>query len=1212
MTTKTADPERDLLHGTAVQTRIVLIDPTRVTRYSAVRPISHHAVASILQSLKESKTFEVQYAVTGVIDADNGDVYIRDGAHRIMAVLKGRQEEPDVFDSMMVPMIVVESQESNESCEALLAFNSNLQCEIRKTTTFADHVAFIGRILETSHSAKFAEDKKSLESRTWSEIVSWTSDHSDTISREQVRKILDKRDLNPIFNIVKAMLPRPRLCCSSPLSTPDSRAWEMFFTCTSDSKCPASGSMPFPDITDVLGNPSEPGSSSTRAASDNHDQADPSSNGSLSRRALDCPFFRGNFRNSPQNAESRAFSTEEQATVFEKVLFMSEIHHMRQVQRPVKPNGGRGGTKPIKKQKHAGFAYFQSSDTSHGQRVGFAVRCVVKAWNFIATALGYEDVDEMLAPYIQFDLTTASYAAITHTHVWAPHAQSTSLLHGESMCGNQESLTGKAKEADEAMHSQLRTVAAQFLTDVRNTATDKRLFGDTFSAAAVASEIRKAFCAGTSRESLAPSLQQRLRGLPAISSRLQNSLAQQIAEPQGSDAPVLSRNRTPAVHAETAAQSIHDPPAADREVTSRSVLNSQAPTAQERVSPPTTRLRSRMTTTSITSGRTPPRVSRPLAGSRASAPQEKVMVPSDAQGTSVEDHAASSQPPFASIANTVQHGGSLQQTHPEAGRPPSESSSLQSDEETVRLKMAKYSSCYPVSFRALVKTHLETCNEDLTGKVQLVLTDPPYNTRSDRDLPNSEHDVLGPEDLVDAAKLIASLLRPGGHAVIFCSTQQFEAWTRELQKDASMMVDTMPFLFLRTPTFYTQDPRRKTTNLFNMCEWGVHATKQGAGKPGHDMVAYKPFGYVTSRFKGWCNVIDNILKPAARELVWTKTVADDNGTDISRQIRFEQKSELLMCELISRFSMPLDTVVDLFSGTYTTAAACLNIKGGLYRRFVGSERDESCHNISINRILKAFKVQYMKGCFGEQDEKMCRIFNSNCPPTNLAPLWTPPKGCSAFCFLPEHILRFLGILCPELILADSLREKPADQWSEEQLEELEDVSPAVLRALDCMHFNVTVKPSLIIGAGDGLFATRAFAIGERIGWYNGTHVYRDLSKGDYSLVRLYGPRVLWCTVERFRKYGLQLSEKINDQTVFIVPPEYCSATMINDPRSCQGDQTLNKRVANVAFQQSTVTKETLVDPFVVEVITLRSIDENEELLIDYGSSFTAWSSTASR
>jgi hypothetical protein len=102
------------------------------------------------------------------------------------------------------------------------------------------------------------------------------------------------------------------------------------------------------------------------------------------------------------------------------------------------------------------------------------------SWNFIATALGYEDVDEMLAPYIQFDLTTASYAAITHTHVWAPHAQSTSLLHGESMCGNQESLTGKAKEADEAMHSQLRTVAAQFLTDVRNTATDKRLFGDTF------------------------------------------------------------------------------------------------------------------------------------------------------------------------------------------------------------------------------------------------------------------------------------------------------------------------------------------------------------------------------------------------------------------------------------------------------------------------------------------------------------------------------------------------------------------------------------------------------------------------------------------------------------------------------------------------------------------------------------------------------------
>jgi hypothetical protein len=338
MKRKTADPQLDLLHGTSVKTKVVLIDPQRVTRYSAVRPITAAAVDAVFHSLRASKGFEGQHAVTCFIDAATSDVYIRDGAHRVMAVLLGWQVDPDVFDPTMVPMIALEEIERIDSCEALLAFDSNEQSGVRKEMSFADHVASIARARETANEAYFISKGKPLVSCTWNFIKTWTTRQSEPASRAQVKSFLTKKYMSIIYNIVKAMLPQPRLCRSSPLSTPGYCAWEMYyFIGTNDSKCPASRSMPFTEISDVLGSPAKPGSSSTRhisaARHDKHDQAETSSKDTISRRALDCPFFRGNYSNTPQTAETPAFLTVEQATAFEKVLFMSKIHHMRLSQR---------------------------------------------------------------------------------------------------------------------------------------------------------------------------------------------------------------------------------------------------------------------------------------------------------------------------------------------------------------------------------------------------------------------------------------------------------------------------------------------------------------------------------------------------------------------------------------------------------------------------------------------------------------------------------------------------------------------------------------------------------------------------------------------------------------------------------------------------------------------------------------------------------------
>lgn len=64
----------------------------------------------------------------------------------------------------------------------------------------------------------------------------------------------------------------------------------------------------------------------------------------------------------------------------------------------------------------------------------------------------------------------------------------------------------------------------------------------------------------------------------------------------------------------------------------------------------------------------------------------------------------------------------------------------------------------------------------LDGTVQFVLTDPPYNVWRLRKVENSAHDSLFFREMRNTVELMTSLLRPGGHAIFFCTDQQFAAW----------------------------------------------------------------------------------------------------------------------------------------------------------------------------------------------------------------------------------------------------------------------------------------------------------------------------------------------------------------------------------------------------------------------------------------------------
>lgn len=111
---------------------------------------------------------------------------------------------------------------------------------------------------------------------------------------------------------------------------------------------------------------------------------------------------------------------------------------------------------------------------------------------------------------------------------------------------------------------------------------------------------------------------------------------------------------------------------------------------------------------------------------------------------------------------------------------PSRSPHLSADSEesynTININMFKTFCCLYDGFAQLFKSCVEQKGLDSQGQVALIITDPPYNTRRQKNRPNSEHDVFTIEDIVKFVNFIKLVLNPGEHAIIFCSHLQFNSW----------------------------------------------------------------------------------------------------------------------------------------------------------------------------------------------------------------------------------------------------------------------------------------------------------------------------------------------------------------------------------------------------------------------------------------------------
>lgn len=124
-------------------TRYIQVNPLDVKLFAKIRQISDHRVSEFLNDFK-SRGFLPHFPVTGFIQK-NGDVFITDGAHRIVAYRRG--VETGVLQCSTIPMMVTQ-------CEDLVlakteAFFCNEASVLSRSMGVMDYVMLIAQLRDS-------------------------------------------------------------------------------------------------------------------------------------------------------------------------------------------------------------------------------------------------------------------------------------------------------------------------------------------------------------------------------------------------------------------------------------------------------------------------------------------------------------------------------------------------------------------------------------------------------------------------------------------------------------------------------------------------------------------------------------------------------------------------------------------------------------------------------------------------------------------------------------------------------------------------------------------------------------------------------------------------------------------------------------------------------------------------------------------------------
>ena len=540
----------------------------------------------------------------------------------------------------------------------------------------------------------------------------------------------------------------------------------------------------------------------------------------------------------------------------------------------------------------------------------------------------------------------------------------------------------------------------------------------------------------------------------------------------------------------------------------------------------------------------------------------------------------------------------------------------------------KYIRLHNAYFHELLENDEVEGEGSIESKVQLILTDPPYNVRRESGTGDAEYDSLSRAEMKQVVDLVATLLRPGGHALLFCTVQQFVQWQRyfgdhKTSGSSTFNVDKVPLVICKHPSAHNGFPGRASCTLQSSAEFIVHVKRNGLTYAEEErMVNYRQFNYVVSSYPAYKNVLNNVPRLLPREQI--RVPNPGNGGTTTKALRPEQKSLDLLKELISRFSQPGDLVVDMFAGTFATALACLQLPK--HRCFVGCEPDDGCFQVAFEHTVKRVAdVLNTRGAtdipLSEDGAALAKLISGQSPaPPTRDPRWNAPEGMPPYQRFPPHIAAFVSSKSKNRETFLRTSQAPLDKWGEETIGFFHTLDAEEMRTADAAFYGLFLSNSLIRHpqAGLGVFTAKSFQEGDVVCTFYGTLVYHDLYDR-VQVTKTYADGIMAVSVERFRDFALQLEVNPSaadfrrltavpggNKLVFIAPAPFCTGGYINDFHYWDGDaekDSAQPRTANVQFSHTVrpVRRgDALLNPHFVEVRATRLINPGEELLIDYG------------
>lgn len=925
---------------------------------------------------------------------------------------------------------------------------------------------------------------------------------------------------------------------------------------------------------------------------------------------LICPFFThtATVRTSKPKSGLRDFGTHP-ATCFERLLFMalvSEIQSLRPIRRGLK----RRRVAQPSRSSHTDQALFEGSamesflfgDGKSSQRLGKVLQVICRAWDLFADSLGFDDVDSMVWPYICLNASPfVHFASIpSRGDGYNPLLSMTELSFDMDLALAPEDCFPNVAAYSDQVDTCLRELSLWFLNDIREGVFNNGLYEKDYDG-----------------------LPRRLKRFVDIEDSIPTRFKQFARVSLDPVRVARARLNDNGRSRPAASSALHDD--------GGGVLSSGAVEGNSNNNDDSsdmvidTILEDETDTLSVVERQK-------LVAFHAEDQRRK----QDIENSCIAEH------------ESVTVDGVDEALSPD-GTP--------LDRQKMASVMKDYVYMHSCSYENLVDAlDNDGSSVDISGNTQFVCIDPPYNVRRMSGRDRAAYDTLFVTDMDKVIALIDELLRPGGHAVIMCSNEQFMEWKTKFETYGShhsrqdviasrsatrkvFNVDKTPLHFVRAPHVHASNPRRASCNLSSSVEQAVHVKKNGLPFAQEAMmVNYRTFGMVPSRFSATRNVIDNVPGLAPGEALRVPIAADVNPSESqcppsssSVMLRPEQKPLPLIQELVCRFSQPGDIVVDFFGGTFTTAIACFTLSD--HRVFVGCELDKECFKVAADHVLTSFSVA-VSDPSRKSSIKLSTEYLRSAVRIRMAGLslktnsqdWVAPQDCPQFQRLPQHIMTLASNATRKAHFIVQYSRKTPDLWPVSLRRIFNNIDIDHALNSEATFYGLYMAPSLIKhkNSGLGVFAGKPFSPGDVVCLYYGTLVYHDLSKRR-SKRMLYGDNgVFSVDKDRFRHYALQVKTsgqsfdavrdfKGGDRCVYIVPYRFCIGALVNDYHYdvLDGDYATyidrssilsNERSENVAFIQyprPVKSASSLSDPDLVVMKATKYINRGEELYVNY-------------